>query len=60
MEAENPSDVDYPFSGPMFVLTHEPPDPPDPEVTFLSGDIGGSGCHGTGRCWREEPRNPRC
>ena len=21
-------------------LTHEPPDPPDPEVTFLTGDIG--------------------
>ncbi len=30
----------YPFSGPMFVLTHEPPDPPDPEVTYLTGDIG--------------------
>jgi len=30
----------YPFSGPVFVLTHEPPDPPDPEVTFLTGDIG--------------------
>ncbi len=31
---------DYPFSGPMFVLTHKPPDPPDPEVTFLTGDVG--------------------
>jgi dihydrofolate reductase len=30
----------YPFSGPMFVLTHRPPDPPDPDVTYLSGDIG--------------------
>ncbi len=30
----------YPVSGPVFVLTHEPPEPPDPEVTFLSGDIG--------------------
>ena len=30
----------YPFSGPVFVLTHEPPDPPDPAVTFLTGDIG--------------------
>jgi dihydrofolate reductase len=30
----------YPFPGPVFVLTHEPPDPPDPEVTFLTGDIG--------------------
>ncbi len=29
----------YPFSGPVFVLTHEPPGPPDPEATFLSGDI---------------------
>jgi dihydrofolate reductase len=28
------------WSGPEFVLTHEPPDPPDPEVTFLTGDIG--------------------
>jgi dihydrofolate reductase len=26
--------------GPEFVLTHEPPDPPDPTVTFLTGDIG--------------------
>jgi dihydrofolate reductase len=30
----------YPFSGPVFVLTHEPPDPPNPKVTFLTGDIG--------------------
>jgi hypothetical protein len=30
----------YPFSGPTFVLTHQPPDPPDPEVTYLTGDIG--------------------
>ena len=30
----------YPFSGPVFVLTHRPLDPPDPEVTCLSGDIG--------------------
>jgi dihydrofolate reductase len=26
--------------GPEFVLTHEPPDPPDATVTFLTGDIG--------------------
>jgi dihydrofolate reductase len=26
--------------GAQFVLTHEPPDPPDPAVTFLTGDIG--------------------
>ena len=30
----------YPFPGPVFVLTHRPPEPPDPEVTFLTGDIG--------------------
>jgi len=30
----------YPFTGPLFVLTHEPPDPPDPAVTYLTGDIG--------------------
>jgi dihydrofolate reductase len=30
----------YPFHGPIFVLTHQPPDPPDPDVTYLSGDIG--------------------
>lgn len=40
MEAEKPGSVDYPFSGPMFVLTHRPPESPDPEVTYLSGDIG--------------------
>jgi dihydrofolate reductase len=40
MEADQPGSTDYPFSGPVFVLTHEPPEPPDPEVTFLTGDIG--------------------
>ena len=35
-----PGRTEYPFSGPGFVLTHEPPDPPDPAVTFLTGDIG--------------------
>jgi len=39
MEAERPGSADY-FSGPVFVLTHRPPDPPDPGVTFLTGDIG--------------------
>ncbi len=32
----------YPFSGPVFVLTHRPPEPPDPDVTYLTGDIGGA------------------
>ena len=40
MEAEEPGSVDYPFSGPVFVLTHRPPEPPHPHVTYLSGDIG--------------------
>ena len=40
MEAEEPGSVDYPFSGPFFLLTHRPPEPPDPDVTVLSGDIG--------------------
>ena len=39
MEADKPGSVDYPFSGPMFVLTHRPPESPPPGVTFLSGDI---------------------
>src|SRR6478672_8607453 len=40
MQAEKPGSVDYPFSGPVFVLTHRPPAPPNPGVTYLSGDIG--------------------
>lgn len=40
MAAEDPGQVDYPFSGPVFLLTHRPLDPPAPGVTVLSGDIG--------------------
>jgi dihydrofolate reductase len=40
MEADKPGSTDYPFCGRVFVLTHHPPDPPDPAVTFLTGDIG--------------------
>jgi dihydrofolate reductase len=40
MEAEKPGSTDYPFTGPIFVLTHRPLDPPDPKVRVLSGDIG--------------------
>jgi dihydrofolate reductase len=40
MVADEPGGADYPFTGPFFVLTHEPPDPPDPDVTYLTGDIG--------------------
>ena len=39
MQAEEPDSIDYPFSGPMFLLTHRPLEPPDAEVTMLSGDI---------------------
>ena len=39
MEAEEPGSIDYPFAGPMFLLTHRPLDRPDPEVRILSGDI---------------------
>jgi dihydrofolate reductase len=39
MEAEKPGSVDYPFTGPVFLLTHRPPDPPIPGLTVLSGDI---------------------
>jgi dihydrofolate reductase len=40
MQEEQPGSVDYPFSGPMFLLTHRPPEPPIPGVTVLTGDIG--------------------
>ncbi len=40
MAADEPGSVDYPFSGPTFLLTHRPPDPPDPGITVLTGDIG--------------------
>ena len=40
MRAEDPGITDYPFAGPMFLLTHRPLDPPNPGVTILAGDIG--------------------
>ena len=40
MMADTPGRVDYPFSGPVFLLTHRPLDPPNPDVNVLSGDIG--------------------
>lgn len=40
MAAEKPGSIDYPFTGPMFVLTHRPLDPPNPDVAILEGDIG--------------------
>jgi dihydrofolate reductase len=39
MKAEEPGSVDYPFSGPVFILTHRPPESPAPGITYLSGDI---------------------
>ena len=40
MEADKPGSTDYPFSGPMFLLTHRPLERPNPDVTILNGDIG--------------------
>lgn len=40
LEADESGAVDYPFSGPMFLLSHKPLDPPEPDVTILTGDIG--------------------
>ena len=40
MAADEPDIVDYPFSGPKFLLTHRPLNPPDPGITVLTGDIG--------------------
>src|SRR3712207_1033488 len=40
MAAEKPDSGDYPFTGPMFLLTHRPLDQPNPDVTILTGDIG--------------------
>ena len=39
MAAQSGGEPSY-DGGAEFVLTHEPLDPPDPEVTFLTGDIG--------------------
>ena len=40
MKSEEPGSADYPFVGPMFLLTHRPLERLDPGVTILSGDIG--------------------
>src|SRR3712207_1240222 len=40
MAADQPDGADYPFSGPMFLLSHRPLVPPNPNVTILTGDIG--------------------
>jgi len=40
LQAEQPGSTDYPFTGPSFLLTHRPPEPPAPGITVLSGDIG--------------------
>ena len=39
MQAEEPDSYDYPFSGPMFLLTHRLLEPPNPDVRVLTGDI---------------------
>jgi dihydrofolate reductase len=40
LKAEEPGSIDYPFAGPMFLLTHRALERSDPAVTILSGDIG--------------------
>lgn len=39
LEEQEPGSVDYPFEGPIYLLTHRPLNPPRPEVPILSGDI---------------------
>jgi dihydrofolate reductase len=34
-----PEEARYPFDGPVFLLSHRPLDPPNPDVPILSGDI---------------------
>jgi hypothetical protein len=58
MEAEKPGSVDYPFFGPVFVLTHRPPEPPHPGITYLTGDIGEAVARAA-RAWRSSaPTSP--
>jgi dihydrofolate reductase len=40
MRGDDPDAADYPSTGPSFLLTHRSPDPPDPHITVLSGNIG--------------------
>jgi len=40
MRADEPKRTEYPFAGPLFVLTHRPPERPEPDVTYLTGDVG--------------------
>lgn len=39
LKADEPGGSDYPFAGPMFLLSHRPLEPAHPGVTILSGDI---------------------
>ena len=59
IRADDPGAVDYPFSGPFFLLTHRPPEPPVPGVTVLSGDIGEAVATALRRSGRQEPGDPR-
>ena len=58
MVADEPESVDYPFSGPLFVLTHEPPDPPDPG-SRSSPVISGKRSPRPWTLRGEEPGDPR-
>lgn len=59
-----PSETSKPFgglwSGPIFVLTHQPPeDESDPAYTFVSGDVRRAGGHGAGGGRRCQPAGAR-
>jgi hypothetical protein len=53
MEAEKPGSVDYPFSGPMFLLTHRPLEPALAENLVRAGQAACS------YSWRRPPRRSR-
>jgi hypothetical protein len=59
MEAEQPGSVDYPVSGPMFILTYRPPEPPGSEVTHLTGDIGKAVATTLSAAGAKNPGDPR-
>src|SRR2546423_4723552 len=60
-EASQPGGKEYGggWWGPVFVLTHTPPQPPDPARTILSGDIRGAGAPPRPRACGQKHEKPR-
>ena len=52
MEAEDPGSVDYPFSGPFFLLTHQAAGAAGSRRHDPQRRHRGGGCHRTERCRR--------